>query len=109
SAKDLRGIYPVIRDDHLRYLEKWGLVRPVAGRYSFNDVHVIKQAAAELERGVPLPAILRALVAEQQGQLAFDFQPARQELAPARVVSLPAPAAIDPPLFPIERGEQVAA
>ena len=32
SARDLRGMYPTLRDDHLRYLEKWGLVRPVAGR-----------------------------------------------------------------------------
>lgn len=109
SGKDLRGMYPAIRDDHLRYLEKWGLVRPIAGRYSFSDLHVVKQASAELERGLPLPAILRALVAEQQGQLAFDFQPPRQERAPARVVSLPAPATPDPPLFPVERNDQVAA
>jgi tetratricopeptide (TPR) repeat protein len=88
SAKDVRGMYPAVRDDHLRYLEKWGLVRPVAGRYSFADLHLIRQAAAQIERGTPLHAILRALASEQQGQLAFDFQPARSERAPARVVSL---------------------
>jgi tetratricopeptide (TPR) repeat protein len=108
SARDLRGMYPAIRDDHLRYLEKWGLVRPVAGRFSFNDLHVVKQAAGELERGASLPAILRALAAEQQGQLAFDFQPPRQERAPARVVSLPAAAPVEARLFPIERPQQVA-
>ena len=91
SARDLRGMYPTLRDDHLRYLEKWGLVRPVAGRYSFADLHVVKQAAGELERGASLNAVLRALSSEQEGQLAFDFQPARAERAPARVVSLPAP------------------
>ena len=32
SARDLHGMYPVVRDDHLRYLEKAGLVRPLAGR-----------------------------------------------------------------------------
>ena len=91
SARDLRGMYPALRDDHLRYLEKWGLIRPVAGRYSFADLHVIKQAAAELERGVSLHGVLRALASEQEGQLAFDFQPRAPERTPARVVSLPAP------------------
>src|SRR5690606_18851179 len=53
SARDLRGMYPVLRDEHLRYLEKWGLVRPVIGRYSFADLHVLRQAAGEIERGAP--------------------------------------------------------
>jgi tetratricopeptide (TPR) repeat protein len=89
SSRDLRGMYPLLRDDHLRYLEKCGLVNPVAGRYySFNDLHVVKQAAAELERGVPMNAALRMLVAERAGQLAFDFQPPRADRQPARVVSL---------------------
>jgi tetratricopeptide (TPR) repeat protein len=88
SARDLRGMYPVLKDDHLRYLEKWGLVRPVVGRYSFNDLHVVRQAAGQIERGVSLPGLLRALSAEAQGQLAFDFQP-RAERPQARVVSLP--------------------
>ena len=94
SAHDLRGMYPALRDDHLRYLEKWGLVRPVAGRYSFADLHVIKQAAAELERGASLPAVLRALVVRAEGQLAFDFQPAaRRPHAGARGVAAGAAAA----------------
>lgn len=88
SARDLRGMYPTLRDEHLRCLEKWGLVRPVVGRYSFADLHVIKQAATELERGASLPGLLRTLSAEAQGQLEFDFQP-RTERPPARVVSLP--------------------
>jgi tetratricopeptide (TPR) repeat protein len=90
SARDLRGMYPVLRDDHLRYLAKCGLVRPVAGRYySFNDLHVIKQAAAELERGLPINAALRELVAARDGQLAFDFAPRGADRTPARVVALP--------------------
>jgi tetratricopeptide (TPR) repeat protein len=93
SSKDLRGMYPVLREDHLRYLEKCGLVRPVAGRYySFNDLHVLKQAATELEAGVPLNVAMRSLVAERDGQLAFDFQPARAERPAARVVALRAAA-----------------
>ena len=100
-------MYPILRDDHLRYLEKWGLVRPVAGRYSFTDLHVIKQAAAELERGASLNAVFRTLAAEREGQLAFDFQPARADRPPARVVSLPAPGPRAMPLFPPERAEQI--
>lgn len=90
SARDLRGMYPALRDEHLRYLEKWGLVRPVVGRYSFADLHVLRQAAGEIERGAALPGLLRSLSAEAQGQLELDFQP-RTERPPARVVSLPAP------------------
>src|SRR5690606_5928903 len=44
SVRDLQGMYPHLREDHLRYLGKWGLIRAVAGRYSFNDLHVIKAA-----------------------------------------------------------------
>ena len=108
SSRDLRGMYPAIREDHLRYLEKWNLVRPLAGRYSFADLHVVRQAAAELERGASLHAVLRALASEQEGQLAFDFQPARTDRMPARVVSLPAGKPPDLRLFPAERAHQLA-
>jgi tetratricopeptide (TPR) repeat protein len=110
SARDLRGMYPLIHDDHLRGLEKWGLVRPVAGRYSFADLHVVKQAAGELEQGATLGSVLRVLTSEQKGQLSLDFQPPRADRSPARVVSLPAPAAPDQTsLFPTERAQQIAA
>jgi tetratricopeptide (TPR) repeat protein len=107
SARDLRGMYPVIRDEHLRYLEKLGVIHPVAGRYSFTHLHVIKQAAAELQRGAPLGSVLRDLASADHGQLAFDFQPARSERAPARVVSLPAQKD-ETPLFPAERPRDLA-
>ena len=109
AAKDIRGMYPTLRDDHLRYLEKWALVRPLAGRYSFADLPVIKQAVAELARGVSLHAVLRALAAEREGQLELDFQPPRTERAPARVVALPAPRQAETSLFPPERAQQIAA
>jgi tetratricopeptide (TPR) repeat protein len=108
SGRDLRGMYPSIQDDHLRWLEKCGLVRPVAGRYSFSDVHVIKQAAGELGRGIPFTAVLRALASEQGGQLALDFQPARPERTPARVVTLPA-TATPVSLFPAGRQQEIVA
>jgi tetratricopeptide (TPR) repeat protein len=104
STREVRGMYPAVREDLLRLLEKCGLVRPVAGRYSFADLHVIRQAAAQVERGAPLNSLLRALASEQQGQLAFDFQPSRTERAPARVVALPKAQPPAPALFPAGAG-----
>ncbi len=109
AAKDLRVMYPVLKDEHLRYLERWGLIQSVAGRYSFAHLAVIRQTAAGIERGVPLPAVLRDLQAEQRGQLALDFQPGRQERSPARVVSLPAAAPPAASLFPPSRHQEVIA
>jgi tetratricopeptide (TPR) repeat protein len=98
GIRDLRSRYPALRDDHLRYLERWGLVRPVAGRYSFSDVAIIRQAAGEIERGTPLHSLLRALSAERQGQLVLDFQPPRPDAIPARVVAIPGRKAPEPRL-----------
>jgi len=109
SARELRSRYPTLTDDHLRYLERWGLIRPVAGRYSFSDLTVIRQAAAEVERGTPLQAWLRAIAAEQEGQLVLDFQPDVGERPPARVVSLPKPEAPQASRLPHGRHEQIAA
>jgi tetratricopeptide (TPR) repeat protein len=91
SWRDIRNLYPSVSENHLRYLEKWGLVRGAASRddrvYSFADLLTIKQVSAELERGTPLKVILRGLLAERQGQLALDFHPAAD--APrAKVVDL---------------------
>ena len=95
TTRAIRGLYPALRDDHLRYLERWGLIRPVSqGKtrqdtsYGFADLAVIRQASAELARGLTFRAVLRTLVAERTGQLAFDFQPARTESQPAKVVTL---------------------
>jgi tetratricopeptide (TPR) repeat protein len=111
SARDLRGMYPVLRDEHLRQFERWGLVRPVAGRYSFSDLTVIRQAAAGIERGTPLQAILRELAADPDGQLALDFASASGgERQPARVVALPArPGVAKAPSLPPTRADQIAA
>jgi tetratricopeptide (TPR) repeat protein len=116
SSRTIRGLYPALRDDHLRLLERWGLVRALRShepprshgqprspepqrrhetQYSFADLAVIRQAAAELTRGVSFRSVLRALVSERQGQLAFDFQPvaARSDTQNAKVVKLtPRPA-----------------
>jgi tetratricopeptide (TPR) repeat protein len=97
SVRDIRSLYPAITDNHLRYLEKWGLVRadvPRGGErvYSFTDLLTVKQAAAEMEAGTPLRVVLRTMLAERQGQLALDFQPghAGVDTPRAKVVSLSA-------------------
>lgn len=109
SGRDLRAMYPALTEQHLRYLERWGLVRPVVGRYSFADVHVVRHAAAEIEKGVTLPGLLRALSAASQGQLALDFQP-RAERPPARVVTLPTRAepTPEPGPFGSDRAQAIA-
>jgi tetratricopeptide (TPR) repeat protein len=74
----IRGLYPAIRDDHLRYLENWGLltsvVRTPGGTYvGFRDLATIRHAAADLEAGASFRAVLRALSAADRGQLRLDF------------------------------------
>lgn len=93
GSRGIRSRYPALRDDHLRYLERWGLVRPVRKArhetfYGFADLAVIRQASAELARGLSFRAVLRALVAERTGQLAFDFQPPKGDSQPAKVIAL---------------------
>jgi tetratricopeptide (TPR) repeat protein len=93
GARDIRGLYPRITENHFRYLEKWGLIRPAAHTlserfYSFTDLSTIKQLASELERDVPLKTALRGLLAEHQGQLQLDFHASGS--APAKVVALTA-------------------
>jgi tetratricopeptide (TPR) repeat protein len=89
TTRDVLSRYPPLREDQLRYLEKWGLVRPArtpSGRsYGFADLAVIRQTAAALSAGRPLRAVVRQLEAERHGQLAFDF---RIDATPARVIAL---------------------
>lgn len=77
--RQVRGLYPRITETHLRYLEKWGLLRQShvprdAREYSFADIQTIKQVSAEIDKGTPIKNILRTLAADRQGQLQFDFQ-----------------------------------
>jgi tetratricopeptide (TPR) repeat protein len=109
GARDIRSLYPRVTENHLRYLEKWGLIREAARStterfYSFTDLSTIKQRAAELDRDVPLKKVLRSLLAERQGQLQLDFHASVS--APAKVVSLQGrPARRMPP----ERGNPILA
>jgi tetratricopeptide (TPR) repeat protein len=119
--REIRSRYPAVRDDHLRYLEKLGLIHAAGSTrgeryYGFADLVVIKQAAAELASGVPFRQVLRTLAAARAGQLAFDFDfpGGRTGAEPARVVALDrarrasrptAPGAADPEGSPREAPE----
>jgi tetratricopeptide (TPR) repeat protein len=94
--RQVRSLYPGITENHLRYLEKWGLLRHQSHvprelrQYTFPDLQTIKQVAAELERGTPLKTVLRLLAAERQGQLQLDFKDATAggDAPRAKVVAL---------------------
>jgi hypothetical protein len=92
------ALYPLVREDHLKTLQKCGLIEPpdVAGGerlIGFADVAAIRQVNADLQRGVPFRSILRSCIASRSGQLAFDFQVERQ---PAKVLTLSRPPASTP-------------
>ncbi len=95
TAREILAKYPKLRDDHLRYLQKWNLVRPPTraaangpARYSFADLAVIRQVHAQIERGASFRAVLRSLQASRHGQLELDF---RLEAEPAKVIRLAGP------------------
>jgi tetratricopeptide (TPR) repeat protein len=114
GSRAIRDLYPGLREDRLRYLERWGVIRParVTGGerfYAFADLAALRHASAELARGVPFRSVVRDLrtmrqrqLADEPGaQLSFDFQPSR-ETAPAKVIALTirpaaAPAGGSPP------------
>jgi len=53
AQRDVLGMYAGLREDHLRYLEKWGLIRPVLKNnsntyYAFPDLLVIRQVSSEM-------------------------------------------------------------
>jgi tetratricopeptide (TPR) repeat protein len=93
SRRQILERYTHLRDDHLRYLQKWGLIRPshrAHGEtfYSFPDLTAIRDADAGLAAGASFRAVLRNLFASHQGQLTFDF---RIEAQPAKVLQLRRP------------------
>jgi tetratricopeptide (TPR) repeat protein len=90
ALRDILGMYPQLREDHGRYLLKWGVVQPVVRTrtdvyFDFSDLVVFRQAATGLAEGQPFRAVLRTLEAARSGQLAFDF---RLDAPAARIVRL---------------------
>jgi tetratricopeptide (TPR) repeat protein len=88
--RDILAMYPALRLDHLRYLEKCGLLKPVhrKGResfFGFTDLTALRLIAGELQQGTAFRAVVRNLQASRTGQLAFDF---RLDAHPARIIEL---------------------
>jgi tetratricopeptide (TPR) repeat protein len=93
ALRDVLARYRALREDHLRYLVKCGVLRPVLRTnadtfFAFPDLAIIKQANEGLVQGLTFRAIVRALIAARQGQLEFDF---RSEAAPAKIITLRRP------------------
>jgi tetratricopeptide (TPR) repeat protein len=109
SKRQLLERFKHVRDDHLRYMQKWGLIRPAPrgngeAFYSFPDMAVVRQADEALADGASFRAVLRHLLSSREGQLTFDF---RIEAQPAKVLQLrqrvpPPMAALMEPMPPAE-------
>lgn len=104
GQRDILAMYPRLREDHLRYLQKWGFVRPAFRNnadtwFTFADLTVLRQVHAEMAEA-PFRAVLRNLQAMRAGQLELDF---RIEAAPARILAL------EPRPRPVEHDSAAAA
>jgi tetratricopeptide (TPR) repeat protein len=90
ATRDLLARYRTLREDHLRYLVKYGIIKPALRTnadtfFAFQDLAPIKQANEEMADGASFRSALRTLLASRRGQLAFDF---RLDAAPAKIVTL---------------------
>jgi len=104
ALRDLLARYRALREDHVRYLVKCGVLRPMLRTnadtfFAFPDVAVIKQANEGLDQGASFRSIVRTLLASRVGQLEFDF---RLDAAPAKIISLRRLAGARPPSTPPE-------
>ena len=93
ALRDLMARYRSLREDHVRYLVKCGVIRPVLRTnadtfFGFADLAAIKQANDGLDEGTTFRSIVRMLIASRQGQLTFDF---RLDAAPAKILTLRRP------------------
>jgi tetratricopeptide (TPR) repeat protein len=98
AVQAILAMYPLLREDHLHYLQKWNLICPALRTdaetyFSFTDLTVIRQVHAELERGASFRAVLRSLQASRQGQLSFEFW---LDAEPAKIIHLARPPAPHP-------------
>ena len=78
GSRYLLSRYASLREDHLRYLVKYGIVKPALRTpadtyFAFQDLAAIKQVHDEVSQGVSFRSALRSLLASRQGQLTFDF------------------------------------
>ena len=101
GQRDILAMYPALREDHLRYLQKWGFIRPAFRNnadtfFAFSDLTLLRQVHGEVLQGVSLRAVLRDLQAMRSGQLAFDF---RIDAHPARILKLKPREVTAPPVL----------
>jgi tetratricopeptide (TPR) repeat protein len=90
ATRDLLSRYGSLREDHIRYLVKYGVIQPALRTnadtlFAFPDLVVIKQANDWLDQGMSFRTVVRSLLSSRQGQLALDF---RLEAAPAKILTL---------------------
>jgi tetratricopeptide (TPR) repeat protein len=90
AMRDLMARYRALREDHIRYLVKCGVIRPVLRTnadtfFAFPDLPAIKQANDELAGGASFRSVVRGLLASREGQLELDF---RLDAAPAKIITL---------------------
>jgi tetratricopeptide (TPR) repeat protein len=90
AMRDLMARYRALREDHLRYLVKCGVIHPVLRTnadifFAFPDLAAIKQVNDDLAEGASFRSVARALLASRAGQLELDF---RLDAAPARIIAL---------------------
>ena len=79
SRRQLLERYKHVREDHLRYMQKWGLIRPAHREhgdafFSFADVSIVRQADEAVAGGAKFRSVLRNLLASRNGQLTLDFR-----------------------------------
>jgi tetratricopeptide (TPR) repeat protein len=99
AMRDLLARYRLLREDHLRYLVKYGIIKPALRTnadtfFAFADVALIKQANDDMSEGASFKSVVRALFASHLGQLTFDF---RLDAAPAKILTLQQRPAAPPP------------
>jgi tetratricopeptide (TPR) repeat protein len=90
AMRDLMARYRLLREDHVRYLVKCGVIRPILRTnadtyFAFPDLALFRLANDELGQGVSFRSVVRGLIASRQGQMAFDF---RLDAAPAKILTL---------------------
>jgi tetratricopeptide (TPR) repeat protein len=98
ALRDLLARYRALREDHVRYLMKCGILRPVLRTnantfFAFPDVTIFKQANDALAQGAAFRSVVRTLLSSTQGQLELDF---RLDAAPAKILALRRPEAQPP-------------
>ena len=108
AMRDLLVRYRALREDHLRYLVKCGILRPVHRTnadlfFAFPDLPIIKQANDGLDQGIAFRGIVRTLLATRQGQLELDF---RLDAAPAKIITLRRPSSSSSSSNPPEPGQK---